>query len=270
MNEIVKEAFDEKACKWQVDNLSTKTLLDYKDGMRLNHRDRVYKRKGVLIETSIYSERTAHLLNYIFNFKRWNAGKWESFDGGGFIADSDTKVKLCKFNEVRIAMEVKCNHLLFEAEYNNVLKPKIFKMIKTAINDYIKYAFTSNNVTVIKEIDDNGFIVEDVTIEQLKVLRDHFDYVTVKDVYSKQLIDQVLGQKNEDVFKMSAVEVLENQIKALIAEQGVKRDEHAEKYMKFKDWILKRYEMSRKKIIDQYELKIKELENQIKELSMNN
>jgi hypothetical protein len=267
MDKNLKDRFDKYAYAWQVHTISTEKYLEYENGILSKYRSNIYGRRGILFATGIYSLRTAHLLNYIFNYKRWTSANWDFHQGGGFIVDCGTTIRIGKFNEVCFDMNVKYIDFPRHCETLCVVKPKIYKMVKAAIRDYMKYAFTNEKIKVKKEIDDNGYIIKNVSIYELKVLIDYFNWQDVQKSYSPELIDKVFGKKTENQFAISATEVIENQIKELIEERKAKIDENSERYSKVRDWISKKWRVAGQQIADEYDAKIKELENQIKEMS---
>ena len=269
MDKNLKDRFDKYAYAWQVHTISTEKYLEYENGVRSKYKNTTYGRRGILFATGIYSERTAHLLNYIFNYKRWTSGEWDFHKGGGFIVDCGTTVRIGKFNEVCFGMTVKYVDFPRHCETLCVVKPKIYKMVKAAIKDYMKIAFINENIKVKKVIDDNGFIIRNVSIDELNVLIDHFNWKDVQNTYSPELIDKVFGKKTENQFAISATEVIENQIKELIEERRVKIDENSTHFSKIRDWILKKWRDAETQIRNEYDAKINELEYQIKEMSEN-
>jgi hypothetical protein len=264
MNGNLKADFDKHAYAWQVLPLSTTELFNYENG--INIRNPYYNRRGILFPTNIYSKRTAHLLNYIFNFKRWAADEFDYFNGKGFIIDCGTAIKICKFNEVCFDMAVTLRDLPENVNNICVIKPKIYKMVKNTINEFIKCVFHDKKITVKKEIDDNGFIIKDVLIEELELLRDFFNWKDVQKTYSPELFDKVIGRKTENQFAFSALEILENQFKELKKEKEQKLHDNGIKYSKFRDLLARRWSSTNDKIKDEYNLKINEIEKQIKEL----
>lgn len=220
MDGNIKADFDSKAFAWQVQHLSITELLNYENGIKI--RNPYCIRRAILFQTNIYSKRTAHLLNYIFNFKRWVAKEFDFFNGGGFIIDCGTAIKICKFNEVCFDMAVTLSDLPENVNNICVIKPKIYKMVKNAINEFIKCIFHDNNIKIIEEIDDNGFIIKDVSIEELELLRDFFNWKDVQKIYSPELFDKVIGRKDENQFIFSALGILENQIKEFQKEREQK------------------------------------------------
>jgi hypothetical protein len=269
MDNSLKDRFDKYAYAWQVHTLSTEKYLEYENGVLSNVKNTAYGRRGILLATGIYSERTAHLLNYIFNHKRWTSAVWDFHQGGGFIVDCGTTVRIGKFNEVCFDMTVKYIDFPRHCKTLCVVKPKIYKMVKSAIKDYMKFAFIKENIKVKKEIDDNGYIIKNVSIYELKVVIDYFNWQDVRKSYSPELIDKVFGKKTENQFAISATEVIENQIKELIEERKAKIDENSARFSKVRDWISKKWRDAEAKIKDEYNEKIKELEDQIKEMSAN-
>lgn len=267
MDKSLKDIFDKRAYAWQVHSLSSEKYLKYENGIK--SKNTAYGRRGILFATGIYSERTAHLLNYIFNCKRWTSGNWGFHQGGGFIVDCGTTIRIGKFNEVYFDMTVKYIDFPRHCETLCIVKPKIYRMVKTAIKDYMKFAFTNEKIKVKKEIDDNGYIIKNVSIDELKVLIDYFNWKDVQKFYSPELIDKVFGKKTENQFAISASEVMENQIKELIEERKAKIDENSARFSKVRDWILTKWRSAAEKIEDEYNAKIKELEDQIKEMSTN-
>lgn len=268
MDKSLKDLFDKHAYAWQVHTLSTEKYLEYENGIRSKFRN-TYGRRGILFATGIYSERTAHLLNYIFNYKRWTSTVWDFHHGGGFIVDCGTTIRIGKFNEVCFDMDVKHIDFPSHCETLCVVKPKIYKMVKAAIKDYMKFAFINENVNVKKVIDDNGFIIRNVSIDELKVLMDYFNWIDVRKSYSPELINKVFGKKTENQFAISATEVIENQIKELIEERKAKIDENSARFSKVRDWISTKWRKAAAEIEDEYNAKINELEYQIKEMSAN-
>ena len=268
MDKSLKDRFDKYAYAWQVHALSTERYLDFENGI-LSKFKNTYGRRGILFATGIYSERTAHLLNYIFNYKRWTSAIWNFHQGGGFIVDCGTTVRIGKFNEICFDMDVKYIDFPRHCETLCVVKPKIYKMVKYAIRDYMKFAFTNEKIKVKKEIDDNGYIIKNVSIDELNVLIDYFNWNDVQKSYSPELIDKVFGKKTENQFAISASEVIENQIKELIEERKAKINENSERFSKVRDWISTKWRTAAAKIEDKYNAKIKELEDQMKEMSAN-
>ena len=96
---------------------------------------------------------------------------------------------------------------------------------------------------------------------------DYFNWKDIRKSYSPELIDKVFGKRTENQFAISAAEVIENRIKELIEERKAKIDENSERYSKVRDWIMKKWRVAGQEIADEYDEKIKELENQIKEMS---
>jgi hypothetical protein len=268
MDKFLKDLFDKHTRAWQVKTLSPERYFEYENGVIPQHKY-ISGRRGILLATEIYSERTAHLLNYIFNYKRWSSGKWDFQQGGGFIVDCGTTVMIRRLNEVCFHMSIK--YIDFPLDYENlcVVKPKIYKMVKAAIEDYMKFAFINEKIKVKKEIDDNGFIIKDVSIDEFKVLIDYFDCIDVKEFYSLELINKVFGKKIENQFVISMADAIENQIKKLIEERRAKVNENSIHYSTLRDEILAKWRFADTKIIEEYDEKIKELEDQIKEMSAN-
>jgi hypothetical protein len=97
-------------------------------------------------------------------------------------------------------------------------------------------------------------------------LIDYFNWKDVQKSYSPKLIDKVFGKKTENQFAISATEVIENQIKKLIEERKLKFDENSTRFSKVRDLIMKKWRKAEAKIEDEYNAKIKELEDQIKEM----
>lgn len=269
MDKSLKDLFDKHAYAWQVFNLSTEGLLEYENGIRSKYKNIAYGRRGILFATGIYSERTAHLLNYIFNYKRWSSGQWDFHHGGGFIVDCGTTVRIGKFNEICFGMDIKYIDFPRHCETLCVVKPKIYKMVKAAIKDYMKFAFTNEKIKVKKVIDDNGFIIRNISINELNVLIDYFNWKDIQNTYSPELIDKVFGKKTENQFAISASEVIENQIKELIEERQAKIEENSARFSKVREWIMKKWRVAETKIRGEYDAKINELEYQIKEMSAN-
>ena len=268
MNKPIKDLFDKHAYAWQVHTISTEKYLDYENGI-LSKFKNTYGRRGILFATGIYSERTAHLLNYIFNYKRWTSAVWDFHQGGGFIVDCGTTIRIGKFNEVCFDMDVKYIDFPSHCETLCVVKPKIYKMVKAAIKDYMKFAFTNEKIKVKKEIDDNGFIIKNVSIDELNILIDYFDWKDVQKSYSPELIDKVFSKKTENQFVISASEVMENQIKELIMERKAKIDENSARFSKIRDWLSTKWRLAAAEIENEYNAKIKKLEYQMKEMSAN-
>jgi len=269
MDNSLKGCFDKFASAWQVHTLSTERSLEYNNGVRSKFKNSTFGRRGILLATGIYSERTAHLLNYIFNYKRWTSGVWDFHQGGGFIVDCGTTVRIGKFNETCFDMSVKYTDFPWNSENLCVVKPKIYKMVKAAIKDYMKFALINAKIKVKKVIDDNGFIIRNVSIDELNVLIDYFNWKDVQNSYAPELIDKVFGKKTENQFAISASEIIENQIKELIEERRIKVDETLTYYSKLQHEILTKCREAEAKIKDEYDAKINELEYQIKEMSAN-
>ena len=261
-----KELFDKRAYAWQVKQIPVEDFLDYENGINTNIRKSFYGRISILLATEIYSPRTAHLLNYIFNFKRWQTANWDFHAGGGFLIDNGIQVKIGKFNEVCFEMTVKRFELPYGAKNICVIKPKIYKMVKKAIREFIKEVFEHENVKTKKEIDDNGFIIKNVNIEEVEILSKYFNWEDLKNIGSNELIAKVFGKKNENQFAISACEVIENQIKDLIEERKIKIDEVKTRYSKIRDWIMSKWRNGEKAVEEEYKLKIEELENQLHQM----
>ena len=133
----------------------------------------------------------------------------------------------------------------------------------------MKFAFINENIKVKKEIDDNGYIIKNVSIDELKVLIDYFNWKDVQKSYSPELIDKVFSKKTENQFVISASEVMENQIKELIEERRAKIDENSARFSKIRDWISTKWRLAAAEIENEYNAKIKKLEYQMKEMSAN-
>lgn len=268
MDKTLKDLFDKLARGWQVRSLSPERYFEYENGVIPQHKY-ISGRRGILLATEIYSERTAHLLNYIFNYKRWKSGKWDFQQGGEFIVDCGTTVMIRRLNEVCFHMSIKYIDFPLDCENLCVVKPKIYKNVKAAIKDYMNFEFINKKINVKKEIDDNGFIIKDVSIDELKALINYFDGIDVKEFYSLELIDKLLGKKTENQFVISMADAIENQIKKLIEERRAKVNENSIHYSTLRDEILAKWRFADAKIIEKYDEKIKELEDQIKEMSAN-
>ena len=70
MDKNTKQIFDMRAWAWQVHQLSIEEFFNYENGIKNNRINSFYGRTSVILATEIYSQRTAHLLNYIFNLIR--------------------------------------------------------------------------------------------------------------------------------------------------------------------------------------------------------
>ena len=266
MDKQTKEIFDIRACAWQVHQLSIENFLDYENGIKSNRTNSFYGRTSVLLATEMYSQRTAHLLNYIFNVNRWQAGIWDFHKGGGFLIDGGIQVKIGKFNEIYFEITLKNNDIPYGAKNICVMKPKIYKMVKKAITEFIKEVFEFANVKTKNEIYDNGFIIKDVNFEEVEALRKFFNFEDVKNIGSTELITKVFGKKTENQFEISASEVIENQIKNLIEERNRKRSEVKARKEKIIDWIMTRMRSAEKAVEDEYKSKIEEMENQLHQM----
>lgn len=266
MDKQAKEIFNIRACAWQVHQLSIENFLNYENGIKTNRTNSFYGRTSVLLATEIYSQRTAHLLNYIFNVNRWQAGIWDFHKGGGFLIDGGIQVKIGKFNEVYFEIIIKNTDIPYGTKNICVLKPKIYKMVKNAIKDFIKEVFEFANVKTKNEIDDNGFIIKDVNFEEVEALRKYFNFENIKNIGSTELITKVFGKKTENQFEISASEVIENQIKTLVEERNGKRSELKARKEKIIDWIMNRIRNAEKAIEDEYKIKIEEMENHLHEI----
>ena len=140
-------------------------------------------------------------------------------------------------------------------------------MVKKAINEFIKEEFEFANVKVKNEIDDNGFIIKDVNVEEVEILIKHFNFEDVKKISSDELITKVFGKKTENQFEISASEVIENQIKTLVEERNGKRSELKARKEKIIDWIKNRIRSAEKAVEEEYKSKIEEMENQMNNFS---
>lgn len=218
MNGNFKSEFDVEARAWKVHRLSIENFLKYKNNNGIRVQNQLYGRQGILIETGIYSERTAHLLNYIFNFKRCTASNRFDFYFDNFIDENETQVKIYKFNEIYLQFLVQNREILSQGFS---IKPKIYKRVKNVIDEFIHHFFSNKNAKY--DFNDNGFIINGVIIEELKLLRDYFNSIDVKNVYSSELFNKVIGQTNKNQFVISASEMLENQLKNLVE----KRDKNS-------------------------------------------
>lgn len=255
-----------RAWSWQVHQLSIETFLCYENGIKIDGTYTFYERTSVLLATEIFSQRTAHLLNYIFNINRWRHGFWDFHKCGGFLIDSGIQVMIGKFNEVYFEMTLKNTDIPYGTKNINVLKPKIYKMVKKAIKEFVKEVFEVENIKTKNEIDDNGFIIKDVNVEEVEALIKHFSFEDVKKIYSAELITKVFGKKTENQFEISTREVIENQIKTLIEERNGKRSELKARKEKIIDWIMNRIRNAEKSIEEEYKSKIEEMENQLHEI----
>ena len=242
-------------------------FLDYENGIKNNRINSFYGRTSVILATEIYSQRTAHLLNYIFNLNRWQHDLWDFHKGGGFLIDSGIQVRIGRFNEVYFEMTIKNTDIPYGTKNISVLKPKIYKMVKKAINEFIKGEFEVSNVKTKNEIDDNGFIIKDVNVEEVEILIKHFNFEDVKKIGSTELINKVFGKKTENQFEISASEVIENQIKTLIEERNGKRSELKARKEKIIDWIKNRIRSAEKAVEEEYKSKIEEMENKMNNFS---
>ena len=267
MDKNAKQIFDMRAWAWQVHQLSIEEVFNYENGIKNNRTNSFYGRTSVILATEIYSQRTAHLLNYIFNFNRWQHGSWDFHNGGGFLIDSGIQVRIGKFNEVYFEMTIKNTDIPYGTKNISVLKPKIYKMVKKAINEFIKEEFEFANIKTKNEIDDNGFIIKDVKVEEVEILIKHFNFEDVKKISSDELINKVFGKKTENQFEISASEVIENQIKTLIEERNGKRSELKARKEKIIDWIKNRIRSAEKAVEEEYKSKIEEMENQMNNFS---
>lgn len=263
MKKEYKNLFDKRAYAWQVKQIHVEDFIEYENGINTRIGRSFYGRTSILLATGIYSQRTAHLLNYIFNFTRWQASNWDFHNGGGFLIDNGIQVKIGKFNEVYFEMSVKNADIPDGAKNICVVKPKIYKMVKKAIKEFIKEIFEYENIKTKKEIDDNGFIIKNVNIEEVAILSKYFNWEDLKNIGSNELIAKVFGKKNENQFEISACEVIENQIKDLIEERKIKIDEVKTRYSKIRDWIMSKWRNGEKAVQEEYKLKIEELENQL-------
>ena len=266
MDKRVKEIFDKRAWSWQVRQLSIEEFFNYENGIKNNRTNSFYGRTSVILATEIYSQRTAHLLNYIFNLNRWQHDFWDFHRGGGFLIDSGIQVRIGKFNEVYFEMTLKNTDIPYGTKNISVMKSKIYKMVKKAINEFIKDVFEFANVKTKNEIDDNGFIIKDVKVEEVEILIKHFNFEDVKKISSDELITKVFGKKTENQFEISASEVIENQIKTLVEERNRKRSELKARKEKIIDWIMTRMRSAEKAVEDEYKLKIEEMENHLHEI----
>ena len=140
-------------------------------------------------------------------------------------------------------------------------------MVKKAINEFIKGEFEVSNVKTKNEIDDNGFIIKDVNVEEVEILIKHFNFEDVKKIGSTELINKVFGKKTENQFEISASEVIENQIKTLIEERNGKRSELKARKEKIIDWIKNRIRSAEKAVEEEYKSKIEEMENKMNNFS---
>ena len=267
MDKRVKEIFDKRAWSWQVRQLSIEEFFNYENGIKNNRINSFYGRTSVILATEIYSQRTAHLLNYIFNLNRWQHDLWDFHKGGGFLIDSGIQVRIGRFNEVYFEMTIKNTDIPYRTKNISVMKPKIYKMVKKAINEFIKGEFEVSNVKTKNEIDDNGFIIKDVNVEEVEILIKHFNFEDVKKIGSTELINKVFGKKTENQFEISASEVIENQIKTLIEERNGKRCELKARKEKIIDWIKNRIRSAEKAVEEEYKSKIEEMENQMNNFS---
>ena len=267
MDKNAKQIFDMRAWAWQVYPFSIENFLDYENGIKNNRTNSFYGRTSIILATEIYSQRTAHLLNYIFNFNRWQHGFWDFHKGGGFLIDSGIQVRIGKFNEVYFEMTIKNTDIPYGTKNISVLKPKIYKMVKKAINEFIKGEFEVSNVKTKNEIDDNGFIIKDVNVEEVEILIKHFNFEDVKKIGSTELINKVFGKKTENQFEISASEVIENQIKTLVEERNRKRSELKARKEKIIDWIKNRIRSAEKAVEEEYKSKIEEMENKMNNFS---
>ena len=164
-------------------------------------------------------------------------------------------------------MTIKNTDIPYGTKNISVLKPKIYKMVKKAINEFIKEEFEFANVKVKNEIDDNGFIIKDVNVEEVEILIKHFNFEDVKKISSDELITKVFGKKTENQFEISASEVIENQIKTLVEERNGKRSELKARKEKIIDWIMNRISSAEKAVEEEYRSKIEEMENQMNNFS---
>ena len=267
MDKNAKQIFDMRAWAWQVYPFSIENFLDYENGIKNNRTNSFYGRTSIILATEIYSQRTAHLLNYIFNLNRWQHDLWDFHKGGGFLIDSGIQVRIGRFNEVYFEMTIKNTDIPYGTKNISVLKPKIYKMVKKAINEFIKGEFEVSNVKTKNEIDDNGFIIKDVKVEEVEILIKHFNFEDVKKIGSTELINKVFGKKTENQFEISASEVIENQIKTLVEERNRKRSELKARKEKIIDWIKNRIRSAEKAVEEEYRSKIEEMENQMNNFS---
>ena len=267
MDKNAKQIFDMRAWAWQVYPFSIENFLDYENGIKNNRTNSFYGRTSIILATEIYSQRTAHLLNYIFNLNRWQHDLWDFHKGGGFLIDSGIQVRIGRFNEVYFEMTIKNTDIPYGTKNISVLKPKIYKMVKKAINEFIKEEFEFANVKTKNEIDDNGFIIKDVNVEEVEILIKHFNFEDVKKIGSTELINKVFGKKTENQFEISASEVIENQIKTLVEERNRKRSELKARKEKIIDWIKNRIRSAEKAVEEEYKSKIEEMENKMNNFS---
>ena len=267
MDKNTKKIFDMRAWAWQVHQLSIEEFFNYENGIKNNRINSFYGRTSVILATEIYSQRTAHLLNYIFNINRWQHGLWDFHKGGGFLIDSGIQVRIGKFNEVYFEMTIKNTDIPYGTKNISVMKLKIYKMVKKAINEFIKDVFEFANIKIKNEIDDNGFIIKDVKVEEVEILIKHFNFEDVKKIGSTELITKVFGKKTENQFEISASEVIENQIKTLVEERNRKRSELKACKEKIIDWIMNRIRSAEKAVEEEYKSKIEEMENKMNNFS---
>lgn len=255
--------FDVESKKYQVKQFPLDELINYENG--LCKKNYFWGRKDCLIMLGIYSLRTAHLLNYIFNIMRDDAEKWLKCYGGGIIIDSGTKVVIGKLNEIGLHMDIKYNKC--EKLTNAIIfKSTIFKKIRSHIKSFIEIML--ENKKSIRKVKDNDYLIGTVTLEELKLLMDFFGYKELQRKYSKDLIEKMIGKKSNDQFLISAVDVFMNEINDLINEKTIKINEIDDEFKKLRDELHNKFKKLMDEIENEYQLKIQNIQDQISQMSM--
>lgn len=256
--------FKEEAKKYQVNELSTEELLKYHNG--IDPKRYMWGRHATLISTGIYQKRTAHILNFILNSFRHDLAIWIGGYGGGVLIDSETRFVIGRLNEVCLKMNIKYGNKVTNAI---LFKSKAFGRLKALVKSFVKEQFDDKRKKSINSIDDNGNIINNVTLEELNLLIDFFGYKDLNKKYSKDLIKKVIGEKTMDQFLISATDMMMTEVTNLITKRDDAIRDVEERYQKIREWLNQRSKNHTSKIKDEYDKKISDLNNSLKQMTVN-
>lgn len=250
--------FEKESLRYTVERIPVAELFNYNNGIHKN--DHAWGRTKCIIMMDIFSERTAHLLNYIFNIARDEAEVWTSGYGGGMIIDSGTNVIIDHMGNVGLKMNIKNRERVTNSI---VFKATVFKRIKAAIKSFVKFNFEEQNVKSIRRIKHNGYEIGTITLNELNLLMDFFAWKDLNKKYSNELIDETIGKKSNDQFVISAVEVLMNEVRELLEKEKTEKENLSIKYRKDIDQIKAVWKSEEDAMSEKYKERIDKLNQEI-------
>lgn len=223
-----------------------------------------------LISLNIFKRRTGEILNYILNWYIDQKGGIIRYGNGngGFLISSKSEFQINTFGEVKVKLEEKRK---YGKEY---CRKKIYEKLKGRLVTVIKQFILMNpsvskfELTYDKWKTDSNLEPIFVDLKELKFLMKFFkDDKNLKiSKAEKNLFNDLIGERQDNQFVISAINVIQNSMKELkedaIAQEKKLNEEFQEKIIEVRTI----YNENLKKMKEEVLVKQKKLDEELEKL----